>query len=282
MKSALTQTYTNLEVIIINDFSSDETAQILASVTDARVRVLTNSVCSGAAESRNRGIQSSRGRYIAFLDGDDAWHPDKLERQVAFFRTSRDSCGMVYTGYECVSGYARCSYEKVFAREIKNRNELFVTNCIGVLSSVMVERRVFESVGFFDTTLMSCQDWDLYIRISALFTVKNIPDILCVYSDQYNRERISCQKKGVLQGQRTLQRTYQNEIARLSAREKGERMHYVARRFILAGAYVCGMALSFKAMFYFKQYDKGAWSLVLIGKRVCESLWLWLSRPVPE
>ncbi|MBQ8939706.1 MAG: glycosyltransferase family 2 protein [Paludibacteraceae bacterium] len=84
--SVLAQTYTAWELLIVDDCSTDNTAAVMVSYTDPRIRYMRNDRNMGAALTRNRALREAKGRYIAFLDSDDLWTPDKLEKQVAFMR----------------------------------------------------------------------------------------------------------------------------------------------------------------------------------------------------
>lgn len=96
--SVLNQTYSNWEMIIVDDCSTDNTDDAVASfLSDNRIRYLKNEKNSGAAISRNRAIREAKGKYIAFLDSDDLWKPDKLEKQVAFMKEK--GCYFSYTQY---------------------------------------------------------------------------------------------------------------------------------------------------------------------------------------
>ena len=87
--SVLNQTYTNWELIIVDDCSNDNTDDIVASFNDERIRYLKNEKNSGAAVSRNRALHDAQGKWIAFLDSDDLWYPEKLERQISFMENNR-------------------------------------------------------------------------------------------------------------------------------------------------------------------------------------------------
>lgn len=113
IQSVLDQTYQNWELIIVDDCSTDNTDEVIASIQDERIRYLKNEKNSGAAVSRNRALREATGRWIAFLDSDDLWMPEKLERQVLFMK--RNGYFFSYTNYEemnedgkktgvCVSG----------------------------------------------------------------------------------------------------------------------------------------------------------------------------------
>lgn len=94
--SVLAQTYTNWELIIVDDSSTDNTAEMIANFNDPRIHYLRNEQNEGAALTRNKALRAVKGRYIAFLDSDDLWHPDKLERQIAFMEQN----GYAFTYHE--------------------------------------------------------------------------------------------------------------------------------------------------------------------------------------
>lgn len=95
--SVLAQTYKNWELIIVDDCSTDNTESIVYSYNDSRIRYMRNEKNLGAALTRNRAIKEARGRYIAFLDSDDLWMPEKLEKQIAFMQ--KQTLAMSYTPY---------------------------------------------------------------------------------------------------------------------------------------------------------------------------------------
>ena len=84
INSVLNQTYTNWELIIVDDCSTDNTDEVVASFIDERIKYFKNETNSGAAVSRNKALREAKGKWIAFLDSDDLWHPEKLERQISF------------------------------------------------------------------------------------------------------------------------------------------------------------------------------------------------------
>lgn len=98
IESVLNQTYTNWELIIVDDCSTDNTDEVVTSIHDGRIRYLKNEKNSGAAVSRNRALRVAKGRWIAFLDSDDLWMPEKLEKQIRFMESN--GYAFSYTNYE--------------------------------------------------------------------------------------------------------------------------------------------------------------------------------------
>jgi teichuronic acid biosynthesis glycosyltransferase TuaG len=113
IQTVLDQTYTNWELILVDDCSTDGSIKLIKPyLKDKRISLLKNKVNSGAAISRNKGIDAAKGRYIAFLDADDLWHPEKLNKQVAFMQ-EKDSA-FSFTGYEFADENGKPNGKKVY------------------------------------------------------------------------------------------------------------------------------------------------------------------------
>lgn len=98
IQSVLNQTYTNWELIIVDDCSTDNTMEVIEAIADSRIRVFQNTINSGAAVSRNKALREAKGKWVAFLDSDDLWMPQKLEKQIRFME--ENECAFSYTKYE--------------------------------------------------------------------------------------------------------------------------------------------------------------------------------------
>ena len=113
INTVLDQTYTNWELLLIDDKSTDESVKLIKPylAKDKRIKLFSNKQNSGAAISRNKGIDAAKGRYIAFLDADDLWLPTKLEKQVAFMQ--KQGCAFSFTGYEFADENGKPNGKKV-------------------------------------------------------------------------------------------------------------------------------------------------------------------------
>lgn len=177
LESALAQTFKATEIIVINDGSVDETATVLDMQYAGRVRVITQSN-QGIAAARNAGIRAAGGRYIAFLDSDDRWLPEKLAKQVSYLE-AHPAVGLLATHlWECEVGseQTRIVSPPAFPRGFHDllRGPNFVQT-----STVMVRRECLELVGLFDPELPTLEDWELWLRIARRFAIACLPDVLC-------------------------------------------------------------------------------------------------------
>lgn len=97
IESVLAQSYTNWEILLVDDFSTDNTEEVLSQFKDKRIRFFKNEKNSGAAVSRNKALREAKGKWIAFLDSDDLWTPDKLKKQIDFME--KNNYHFSYTNY---------------------------------------------------------------------------------------------------------------------------------------------------------------------------------------
>ena len=167
IESALAQTHPPLEVIVVDDGSTDETPSVLAAHGD-RIRAIRQPN-GGAGAARNTGIAAARGDYLAFLDSDDLWRRDKLELQLARFARDPD-LGLVHCGVETIDELGRTTGYLLEGREGWMAMEMLrldreVIQAPG--SNVMVPRRVAEEVGGFDARLPPSEDWDFAYRVAV-------------------------------------------------------------------------------------------------------------------
>ena len=162
VKSALNQTYPNVEVIVVDDGSTDGTADILKPF-DSRIRYLYQAN-KGLSAARNTGIRAARGEWVAFLDADDLWHPSKTETQLKAI--SRDSrIGLI--GSLPAASLPPQLEAAPRVRPLSVRD--FLVSIPTGPSGTMVRRECFDRAGFFDEQLTSVEDRDMWLRVAASF-----------------------------------------------------------------------------------------------------------------
>lgn len=168
IRSALAQTHRNIEVLVIDDGSTDATAEAIAPfLADARVRC-RKQTNGGQAVAKNRGIREAAGEYVAFLDADDLWTPDKLEAQIPLFAAS-PAVGVVYSDFTCIDEKGN-PLSKVPGKLHRGRvsGPLLIYNFVGFGTSV-VKRECFERLGYFNEDLRMGIDYDLWLRFSTQY-----------------------------------------------------------------------------------------------------------------
>lgn len=164
--SVLAQTFTDYEIIVVDDGSTDSTGEFLKNHYRDRIQYIAQSANRGLATARNRGIEESRGTYIAILDDDDLWLPEKLALQVELLQNN-PKVALAYCGTVKVN----CRGELLEEVKPETRGHIFKEmlnqNCLkGPASVAMFPSAVLNSSGMFDTRLSSCADWDLWVRIA--------------------------------------------------------------------------------------------------------------------
>lgn len=188
--SVLAQTFRDFELLVIDDGSTDDTVQAIRRYQDPRIRLIQLPENRGVSAARNRGLSEAAGEFVAFLDSDDEWTPEKLERQVQRFLSAPANVGLIYTGgYTLNEGRAPTRFTPV------HRGDLFPVlleeNVIHATPSVMIRRSVVDRVGNFDEDIPAIEDYDYWVRISAHYRVDFLPDALVLHHDAGQLERKS-------------------------------------------------------------------------------------------
>ena len=165
INSVLQQTFSDLELIVINDGSTDRTLELLETVQDTRFKVYSYAN-GGLPTARNRGIDCAKGEFISFIDADDLWTPDKLELQLKALQQN-PRAGVAYSWTICMGNNGN-SFHHGVAESFQGNvySYLLVTNFIASGSNVLIRRETIESVGYFDKSLKSCEDWDYWLRLA--------------------------------------------------------------------------------------------------------------------
>jgi glycosyltransferase involved in cell wall biosynthesis len=188
LESALSQTYGHLEIIAIDDGSTDGTHAILHTyaLRDSRVRVLTQSN-SGVARARNRGIAEAKGKFIAPLDADDLWEPAKIDRQMQRMLEAGDQTGFVYSWWVWIDREGTVlDRSPRWTLEGRTFELLLQINFTGNASVPLFRRHCVEEAGGYNEQLAAmgaggCEDWELVLRIAERYETAVVPEILLGY-----------------------------------------------------------------------------------------------------
>ncbi|MDY6936874.1 MAG: glycosyltransferase [Cyanobacteriota bacterium] len=180
VESVLSQTFSDLELITIDDGSGDRTPDILTSITDPRFKVFSYPN-AGLAASRNRGIDRATGEYLAFIDADDLWTETKLEKQLEALQQNPNAA-VAYSWTNCIDEWGnlvRPGSHQTYNGDIFDR--LLLCNLLEHGSNPLVRREAIENVGKYDESLPAAQDWDFYLRLAAKYEFVCVPEAQILY-----------------------------------------------------------------------------------------------------
>ncbi|XGV98162.1 MAG: glycosyltransferase family 2 protein [Leptolyngbya sp. BL-A-14] len=218
LESVLKQTFTDFEVLIINDGSKDHIVEWFSQIKDNRVKLISQHN-QGLSRARNTGITNAQGEYIAFLDADDLWEPSKLEKQVQYLDSHAD-VGMVSTKVVEIDEKGEVLAEvKVPETEKISLEDLLLSNPILCGSTPLVRHECFDKVGVFDPSLSSAADWDMWIRIALRYSVSAVTEALVKYRRHSTSMSRDCTKMAfdverIVEKGRSLIPFYQHSLLR--------------------------------------------------------------------
>lgn len=189
--SVLCQTFQNFELIVVDDGSDDETQSVVESyLHDNRVQLITQPN-RGVSSARNAGLKKASAKWIAFLDSDDKWLPEKLQYQWNYI-SNHPEVFICQTEEIWVRNGLRVNPKKKHQKHSGWIFEKCIPLCIVSPSSVMIHRNVFDRCGLFDETFPACEDYDLWLRIALEYQVITLSEKLIVkrggHDDQLSRK----------------------------------------------------------------------------------------------
>ena len=189
IESVLSQTLPSehYEIIIIDDGSTDDTLQFLHNEYSkyANVRIFSQ-LNAGVANARNKGLQGARGEFVAFLDHDDLWLPQKLEKQVEVLRAKFD-VGVVYCGWQDIKNEDDLSSPRIAQNALRKMPtgevypQLLRWNFIVSMSVPLVRANLIREIGGFDANVAPNDDWDLWLRLARKTSFACVPEVLVLY-----------------------------------------------------------------------------------------------------
>ena len=188
LRSVLQQTYSNLEVIVVDDCSTDNSVKVVEDIEDDRVKIVRLKKNSGACHARNVGIKMANGDFVAFQDSDDEWMPDKIDKQILYM----DGADINFCAFKRISGRKRTRVPDanfVLPKTSEDMTRIILVENFISTQTILARKEVFEN-NRFDENLPRFQDWDLVIRLSkvAKFSYCNEPLVsIYVQNDSITR-----------------------------------------------------------------------------------------------
>ncbi|MBP7507587.1 MAG: glycosyltransferase family 2 protein [Prolixibacteraceae bacterium] len=242
IQSVFDQTYKNYELIVVDDGSTDNTKDRVSSLFDGRLKYIYQAN-KGLSAARNTGIKYSGYEYVAFLDADDKWLPNKLELQVA--RMNQDpGIGLLGCGYYVINEKGVIEME-VPGSPVKDQNKfkksLFIRNIVsGSGSGVLIRREVLSKVGFFDETLTASEDWDMWLRIAGYYKIDILEEVLVKIMHRSNSMSAPVNAAKMLSNalkilEKNLKSGYGNKFINIKKTAYSDRYYRAAEAFYLLG-----------------------------------------------
>ena len=180
INSVLSQIYKNIEIIVVDDGSQTPLAPLLAKVFGEHVRCVRHDCSKGAPIARNTGAKYAIGEYIAFLDDDDVWLSDKIEKQMSSFLKLEEDFGVVYCGYDFIVDGVTIPRDNIYHDEF-DLALIALRGCPVGSPTPIIRKYYFEAVNGFDANLSACQDWDLWIRLAQVCKFYPVKKSLALY-----------------------------------------------------------------------------------------------------
>jgi glycosyltransferase involved in cell wall biosynthesis len=244
LRSALAQEDVDLEVVVVDDGSTDGTTARVTALSDSRVRVVPSTGPGGAAAARNTGIAVARGTWVAFLDDDDLWSPLKLRTQLDDVGTA----GWSYTGALVVDAALQPIDTLPLAAPDGLREALRHGNVVGGGGSTVLARTaVLRELGGFDPSLFYVEDWDLWLRLAARCSAAACDDVLVATLDHPQRALFHDRRKVADGIERLLTRSGGTRADRQAAAEWLANEHVRGRRTLTASRLYATAALRFRS-----------------------------------
>lgn len=249
LQSVYDQTYKNLEVIVVDDQSGDGTRSFLQSEKDAgKLWFIRNESPAGAGKARNLGIKQASGTIVSFLDDDDEWLPEKIERQVAVFNQYPD-VGMVYTGVELVKVDYDITYHSIPAISGHIFKELLIENRIGATITVAIRTEIAREL-LFDEAFPAREEYDLWLRIARTHEIWGIKKPLARNYSRNTLARISSDVQNYEKAIQLLNEKYKRDVLALTPAEQQKRL--AAQSFFLASQALMAGNLRLARKYFFK------------------------------
>ena len=255
IQSVLNQTYQDFEIIVVDDASKDNTEEVVKSFRDERIIYLRHENNRGAQTARNTGIKAAKGGWIAFLDSDDEWLPQRLEVELSL--AHKTGVSVVYS--ECYIKRSNDSELKIFG--IRHKSGDIYRDLLKypgpMFQGLLVKRECLERIGYLDKAIISYQEWDTAIRLARYYKFGFVEKPLFIYHC-HEDETISKDMKRDADGRAQIVKKNRKDILEVAGKKALQR-HYI----ILAGKYYSVGEFEISSRYYSRvsEISTGFWKL---------------------
>lgn len=253
INSVLDQVYVDLEVIVVNDASPDDAAEIVAGMDDDRIRLVCHEENKGVPAARNTGIKEANGDYIAFLDQDDMWRDQKLTTQLNVFEEGSGDLGVVHGDAEIIGTDKETSWSGPLSDDPQERvRALFLRNPITTITA-LIDARCFETHGLLDEDLYGVDDYEFWLRIAEDYRIKYCPGV--VAAKRVHESNTSDRFEQMNEDKMIIAKRYLRKypyLRPLQDRKFHEIMNHYARNYADTGDYTQAIQYDLKALNHVK------------------------------
>lgn len=233
VRSVLGQTFSDFEVLVADDASSEETGAMLRAIGDPRIRHLRHDRNRGVSAARNTGLTNATGELIAFLDDDDEWLPEKLRIQVSRFEELGESVGLVYSGYYELHGHTNPVPIEILPTQ---RGRLFESllrhGAFSHASAILVRARCFDTVGLFDESIRYGEDFDMWLRLAREYEFEFVP--VSLVRREVHADGLTQNYDAIISGNEALLKKY-SEFFKRDPYALNQRLHKLGTYYCFAG-----------------------------------------------
>lgn len=245
LDSVLAQTYENMDIIVVDDASIDDTEAVVRRYSDSRIRYVRHDQNQGGSAARNSGIRLAKGEYIAFLDSDDEWVPEKVQRHLDVFQTHPEY-HVVYSAVKNVYPDGTFRIRQHDGPEGEIFDQLMVRNVVGPTSAFVIKRECFARVGGFDESLPSAQDYDMWLRLAKHYRFKRIPEPLVIY--YWHGDQITKNVEAKWHGMIAILEKYKEDLRKMHPTVTADRHFRLGKHLVDAGHPVEGRGHLLRAL----------------------------------
>lgn len=254
INSVMNQTHTNIEIVVVDDCSTDDSVQKVETIDDSRITVLKNDSNLGIAASRNRGIRHCSGQFVGFLDQDDRWLEHKLETQLRHFLIAPEKTGVIYSAVELQDTNEETTVvdsSPTLSDDYQDRvREIFLNNPVTNISA-LIRKECFEKCGLLDENLFGSDDYEFWLRIAGEYGFEYIDDSLA--QKRIHGENASANLDQMVADRLRIAEHYVNEYPFLRD-HYSQRLAFIridaARRAFANAQYYQGLRYWLRSLFY--------------------------------